>query len=185
MQYSIDIDVPFLTYTGMSEKERFDIEFVINYSNLEEKDYFSETSLEDRSFGFVKSLMGAFMNDEMDEMMKILMSLSDYAEHKITSAPAWKVILTLQFITKKVSDLIAIENEMLTSKVQDNKYVGQIDQIDFSMFDAEYVQTRELANKDITKFEAIRALPYKSCLIELIYKQKESDLDRLIMKSMK
>ena len=53
------------------------------------------------------------------------------------------------------------------------------------MFDGEYVQTRELADKDITKFEAIRNLPYKNCLIELIYRQKESDLEKLILKTQK
>lgn len=181
--YEIDINIPYFFYSTLDEKRRFEIDFVINYSNLEEKDYFSDIELEDRSFSFVKSLMDSFMNDDFQDVMKALFTLPEYDEKKFSTSPAWKVILTIQYLTKKIADLIKIENEMLVSKVQDNKYNGQIEQIDFSMFDSEYMQVRELSNKDITKFEEIRKLPYKSCLIELIYRQKEADLDRLIMKT--
>lgn len=180
-----DINVPYYAYAEMGEREKFEIDFVINYSNLEEKDYFSETPLEDRPFRDVKALMAAFSGNDAEEFAKVLFSMPDYDEKKMMNAPAWKSILSIQAITNNLINLINIENEMLTSKVPDNKYAGQIEQIDFSMFDGEYVQTRELADKDITKFEAIRNLPYKNCLIELIYRQKESDLEKLILKTQK
>ncbi len=183
MKKEFDIEIPYLAYTMLDERSKFEIDFVINYSHLEEKDYFSEIELEDRNFGFVKSLMASFSNGDNEEVMKLLFTLPEYDEKVFSISPAWKVILTIQYIGNKIAELIKIENEMLSSQVQDNKYSGQIEQIDFSLFDTEYIQLRELANKDITKFDEIRSLPYARCLIELIYRQKEADLEKLIMKT--
>lgn len=181
----IDINIPYSIYCLLPEEQKFEVDFLVQYSNLEDKDYFCEIPLEERSFGFVKELMSAFIENDTIEIANLIFSLKEYDEKIISSAPAWKSIKTMQYIANKVNELILVENQMLTPQVQDNKYKGFIEQIDFSVFSQEYTQVRELAHNDITKFEEIRKLPYKSCLIELIYLQKQNDLDRLIMKSTK
>lgn len=181
----IDINIPYALYCMLSEEQKFEIDFLVQYSNLEDKDYFSEIQLEERSFGFVKELMSSFIDGNTEEVAELIFSLSEYNREKISAEPAWKVLKTIQFIAKKINELILVENEMLTPLIQDDKYKMYIDQVDFSVFSSEYTQVRELAHGDITKFEAIRNLPYQSCLIELIYLQKQSDLDKLIMSSKK
>lgn len=181
----IDINVPYFFYLSLDEKKRYEIDFQVSYSNLEVKDYFCEIPLEDRSFGFVKDLMSFYAENEVEEIMKLFFSLPEYEEKEIMQAPAWKSILTIQNLFDKIESLINIEVQMLTPAVPNDKYAAQIEQIDFSMFTNEYTQTRELAGKDITKFEEVRNLPYKNCLIELTYRQKESDLERLVMNTKK
>lgn len=181
----IDINVPYCFYLNLDESKRYEIDFQINYSNLEEKDYFCDVPLEDRSFGTVKDLMTYYAEQDIKNVLATIFSLPEYDESEIMKAPAWKAILTVQHLLNKIEDLINIEIKMLTPAVQNDKYAAQIEQIDFSIFTNEYTQTRELANKDITKFEEVRNLPYKNCLIELAYRQKESDLEKLIMSTKK
>lgn len=179
----IDINIPYAIYCVLGEKDKFDIEFCVQYSNLESKDYFSKTPLEEREFGKIKELISFFTKGEIEEMLSTLFTIEDYEEEKFKFAPVWKVLKTLEFLFEKISNLMKIENEMLTPMVQDDKYKCFIEQVDFSMFDNEYTQVRELANGDITKFDEIRKQPYANCLVELIYLQKQNDLDRLIMNS--
>lgn len=179
----IDINIPYSVYGILPEDDKFQVDFIVEYSNLEEKDYFSNIPLEGREFGFVKGLMQYFIDGRFDDLMKELFSLPDYDETKVLSAPAWKVILTLKYIATKLNNLLLVESKMLTPMVNDGKYDDFIAQVDFSMFNTEYNQVRELAKGDILKFDEIRKLPYDKCIVELIYIQKQNDLDKLIMKS--
>lgn len=181
----IDINVPYFFYLSLDESKRYEVDFQVTYSNLEVKDYFCEVPLEDRSFGTVKELMTYYADKDVESILNVLFSLPEYDKQEIMHAPAWKAILTIQNFFDKIENLINIEVQMLTPAVTNDKYAAQIEQIDFSIFTNEYTQTRELAGKDITKFEEIRQLPYKNCLIELTYRQKESDLEKLVMSTKK
>lgn len=179
------INLPYSMYVALSDEKKKEIDFILSYSDIEEKDYYSTTKLEDREFGFVKQLMECFINDELEELAKLIFSLPEYDEKKILSEPIWKVLISMKFLVCKINELIEIEGQMLTPSVQGEDYSGYIEQVDFSMFNNEYTQTRELANNDILKFEEIRKQPYKNCLVELIYRQKQNDLEKLIMNSKK
>ena len=178
-----NINIPYGIYETLSENDRFQIDFIIEYGNIESKDYFSSIPLEEREFGFVKEMMQYFVNGKFDEIVKMLFGLPEYDVKTISKAPTWKVIVTLKFITDKIAKLSAIENKMLTPLNPDGKYDDYLAQVDFSMFNTEYIQVRDLAGGDILKFYEIRKLTYNKCIVELIYKQKQSDLDNLIMKS--
>ena len=178
-----NINIPYGIYETLSENDRFQIDFIIEYGNIESKDYFSSIPLEEREFEFVKEMMQYFDDGKFDEIVKMLFGLPEYDVKTISMAPAWKVIVTLKFITGKIAKLSTIENKMLTPLNPDGKYDDYLAQVDFSMFNTEYIQVRDLAGGDILKFDEIRKLPYNKCLVELIYKQKQSDLDNLIMKS--
>lgn len=169
----------------LSEDEKFGHDFQVNYGPkdvFEMKDWFSDTPLESRSFETVKSLMEAVKDKDVTKFIELIYAIDDYSLENMKTECAYKAILTLRYLYEHTEKLIDIETEMLTS-LAGNKYGAQIEQVDFSMFTEEWMQLKSLSDGDITKFDSIRKLPYESCLVDLIYRQKKSDLEEMILKS--
>lgn len=177
----VNIDTTYAEYALLSEDDRFGYDFQVQYGNLARKDYFSSLSLEKRPFGVVKELMSSLKKGDLEALVTSVTNIEDYAIDVIVKEPAYKFIITLEIIIEKLKSLMEMEKTMLTPSVQGKDYSSQLEQVDFSMFSTEYVQTRELANNDILKFEEVRKIPYEECFVELLYRQKQDDFEKLIV----
>ena len=100
----------------------------------------------------------------------------------ILGMKAWQVILSFRKILHDIENLIDIENRMLVSQFP-SEYGGLLEQVDFSAFNQEYIQLNDLAGGDITKFDAVRKMPYKECLIQLLYIFKNNEFEKMVTKS--
>lgn len=179
------LEISYLVFSQMDKDYQEDYLFTLNYmkNGPELKDYFSTVDLSDRSFIFVKQLEQAYISNNNEEIFQLITSLPEYKEEVVVNASAYKFLNTLKYILNRVEEIINIENEMLVSSVQSDDYSMYIEQIDFSMFPRYYSEVRELANNDITKFKEIEQMKYSDCLVELIFRQKQNDFERLVMKS--
>lgn len=178
------IDVTYFTYLLMDEEYQDDYNFTLQFMKNapETKDYFGTKDLSDLSFMDVKDLQNYLIEGDMEGLYNKIVSLPDYSQEKMMNAKAYEVILTLQFICNRLEEITNIENTMLQSKVAGEDYSGIAEQVDFSMFPKYYSELRELAGGDITKFDEIKRMKYSDCLVELIYRQKQADFEKLVMK---
>ena len=101
----------------------------------------------------------------------------------ILEMKAWQVILSFRKILHDIENLIDIENRMLVSQFP-SEFSGLAEQVDFTMFNTEYFQLNDLAGGDITKFEAVRKMPYKECFVQLLYIFKNNEFEKAVTKSM-
>ena len=171
-------NITFGEYMLLDETAKSDYDFAVKYGDLEIKDYVSDVSLEDRSFELVKNLMDS---ENEEELIAKIYEMDEYAETKIVNLPFWEVILTFRYLIEHIVKLIKIENDVLQSKVPSfTDYSDKIAYIDFCMFPNYYTQLRLLAQNDITKFEAIKKMKYSDCIVELLYLNKENDLQKMI-----
>jgi ABC-type methionine transport system ATPase subunit len=171
-------NITFGEYMQLSEIAKMDYDFAIKYGDLEIKDYVSDISLEDRSFETVKNLMDS---ENEEELIVKIYEIEEYDEDKIVNLPFYQVILTFRYLIEHIVKLIKIENDILQSKVPSfTDYSDKISYIDFSMFPNYYSQLILLAQNDITKFEAIKKMKYSDCIVELLYSNKENDLQKMI-----
>lgn len=182
MVYSLDIN--YLTYTLATKDYQDDYMFTLQYMKNppETKDYFSDIDITDRPFIWVKELQAAYIDNDTEAMYQQIISLPEYSEVVFQSSAAYKVLLTLQHIMTRVNETLKIESEMLVSKVAGEDYSGITETVDFSMFPRYYSELRELAGGDILKFKAVGEMKYSDCIVELIYRQKQSDFERLAYK---
>lgn len=178
-QTTINIaNITFGEYIKLDEIAKMDYDFAVKYGYFEIKDYISDVSLEDRSFELVKHLMDS---ENEEELIAKIYEIDEYAEDKIVKLPFWQVIITFRYLIEHIVKLIKIENDILQSKVPSyTDYSDKIAYIDFSMFPNYYTQLRALAKDDITKFEAIKQMKYSDCIVELLYLNKENDLQKMI-----
>lgn len=177
-------DIKYSEYLSLSDKEKSEVDFWITYGTYKHKDYISTIALEDRPFIDIKLLEIALLNNNIDEFSKIVGEWKDFGEKRLCNRKTYEVIITFKYIIDKIMNFINMENEMLVSKVSGTDYSQYTEQVDFSMFPNYYSQIRTLADGDITRFEEIKQCKYSDCLTELIYRQKEDDLHKLINKSM-
>lgn len=175
-------------YIKLNDNEKYFFDFCLNYSKDKEKfsvkDYFSSTPIEERSFIFVKEANELLQNNDFENLYKHFANLPEYSNEIFYTSPAYKVILTLKYFITRLRELQQMENEILISKFPDSAVSNCIEQIDFSMFGTYYGEIRELAGNDITKFEEVKKLKYCDCFIELAYRTKLNDVERLVAKSM-
>ena len=171
-------NITFGKYIKLDETAKSDFDFAVKYGDFEIKDYVSNISLEDRSFEVVKNLMDS---ENEEELISKIYEIDEYTEDKIVNLPFWKVILTFRYLLEHIVKLIKIENDVLASKVPSYvDYSDKIAYIDFGMFPNYYTQLRLLSQNDITKFEAIKQMKYSDCIVELLYLNKENDLQKMI-----
>lgn len=182
------ININYQQYLELTEEQREYYDFLMEYGivdgeRLKVKDYISDKPFEDNSFEFVKDSMRKLSNGNINELLTTILSLPEYAVTiENPKTPAWKIILTTKYIIEKLTQLITMESNMLVSRTP-SPYTMQIEQIDFSMFNQEWVQLNDLADGDITKFDTIRKLKYSECFVQLLYRQKQNDLQQLIESS--
>ena len=180
----VDINTSYAEFMKLNEEDKFGYTFQVTYGKFEKKDYFSSIPLEKRSFGEIKDLMAAASDGEYS-FIEQLMTISDYSLENILPRPAYEWIKTLEFISEKIVNFVEMEQTQLVPQVPGKDYSSQMEQVDFSFFSEEYIQLRELANQDITKIDEIRKLPYETCFVELLYRTKQTDFERLVMQSNK
>lgn len=184
------INIPYTLYNTLTPEQMNYYEFLMQYGvidgeKLQEQDYLSDTPIMDMSFEFIKDCMTMVSKGDTIGIVAKFFSLPQYATKlEDNSLPAWKVILTIRYLVNKIVSCIEMENTMLVNKTP-SPYMFQIEQVDFSMFTQEYIQLNELADGDITKFDSIRNMKYSDCFVQLLYRQKQSDLQQLIESSYK
>lgn len=180
----VDINTTYEQFLKLNEEDKFGYTFQVTYGKFEKRDYFSETPLEQRSFRTVKTLMSAAADNEF-ALVNEIFKIEDYSLDKVLKRPAYEFLKTLEFICEKIVAFAEMENTQLVPQVQGKDYSAQLEQVDFSVFDEEFIQTYSLANGDVTKFEEVRNTPYETCFVTLLYQQKTSDFEKLVMQASK
>lgn len=170
--------ITFEEYNKLSEDDRDEYDFYLKYGIFENKDYICDIALEDRDFITVKEIMSSVDNE--NKLLETLYSLPEYNYSIIKDKPFYEVIITFKYLVEHLVQLIKMEGELLVSKVPGPDYSDKIEAVDFTVFPGYYSQLRLLAQNDITRFEAIKHMKYSDCFVELLYLQKEEDLQKLI-----
>jgi len=179
------IDINYAKYSLMSDDFKDEYQFTLDYMKNapEVKDYFSEKDISDLEFIQVKMMQECIINNDMEGLYEQITSLPQYSQEKLMKSMAYEVILTFKYIVDRVNQITELENEMLKSCAPGDDYTNIVEQVDFSVFPAYYTQMRELADGDITRFEQIKHIKYSDCLVELIYRQKQADFEKLVMRA--
>lgn len=183
----IHINSTYEDYVRLSEEQQQDYIFLMDYGTfngekLIKSNYLSDKPLQDYSWEFVKTLMRMYGGGDIRGCIMYLFEHAGWADYMSTEA--WKVILSIRTVIGEIEKLIRIEDSSLTS-IFPAEHTAQMEQVDFSMFDQEYFQLNDLAGGDITKFEAIKKLPYKDCFVQLLYIFKNNEFQKSVMSSMK
>lgn len=175
-----DVNIPYAAYLVLTQEAKDSIDFQIQYGGLEEKDYFTDKQIVDRSFGEVKMLQNDLSEQDYDKLFKDILTFPEYKD--FPKEYCWKVLLTFANIINQIAETIKMENEMLVSQVpHKHDYTAEMEQVDFSMFDREFNQLYELSDGDILKFDRIREQSYQRCFVMLLYRQKQNDFETLVM----
>ena len=170
----------------MSEEKKRDYIFLVDFGifdgkKLKEDDYIYGKPLSELSWGKVKTFMALYSTGDIQQIMQDIMD--ELSLEFILCMKAWMVILNFRKILHDIENLIDIENNTLTSQFP-SEYGGLLEQVDFTMFNQEYIQLNDLAGGDITKFDTIRKMPYKECFVQLLYIFKNNEFEKMVTKSM-
>ena len=182
----MNIDITYNQYVAMSEDKKRDYIFLVDFGKfngekLKEDDYIHGKPLAELPFEKVKTFMTLYATGDTQQIMQEIMD-EQGLEH-ILGMKAWQVILSFRKILHDIENLIDIENRTLVSQFP-SEFSGLLEQVDFSMFNQEYIQLNDLAGGDITKFDTIREIPYKSCFVQLLYIFKNNEFEKAVTKSM-
>ena len=182
----MNIDIIYSQYVTMSEDKKRDYIFLVDFGKfngekLKEDDYIYGKPLSELPFEKVKSFMTLYTAGDTQQIMQEIMD--ELGLEFILCMKAWQVILSFRKILRDIENLLNIENNVLVSQFP-SEYGGFADQVDFSAFNTEYFQLNDLAGGDITKFEAIRKMPYKECFVQLLYIFKNNEFEKAVTKSM-
>lgn len=170
----------------MPEDKKRDFLFLVDFGifngeKLKEGDYIYGKPLAELPFEKVKTFMTLYSTGETGQIMEEIMD--EKGLEYILNMKAWQVILAFRKILHDIENLINIENNTLVSQFP-SEYGGLMEQVDFSMFNQEYIQLNDLAGGDITKFDIIRKMPYKECFVQLLYIFKNNEFEKAVTKSM-
>ena len=170
----------------MSEEKKRDYIFLVDFGifdgeKLKEDDYIYGKPMSELPFEKVKSFMTLYAAGDIQQIMQEIMD--ELGLEFILCMKAWQVILSFRKILHDIEKLVEIENNTLTSQFP-SEYVGLLEQVDFTMFNQEYIQLNDLAGGDITKFDTIRKMPYKECFVQLLYIFKNNEFEKMVTKSM-
>lgn len=182
----MNIDITYNQYVIMSEDKKRDYIFLIDFGKfngekLKEEDYIYGKPLAELPWGKVKSFMTLYATGDIQQIMQEIMD--ELGLEFILGMKAWQVILSFRKILHDIEKLVEIENNTLVSQFP-SEYGGLLEQVDFTMFNQEYIQLNDLTGGDITKFEAIRKMPYKECFVQLLYIFKNNEFEKAVTKSM-
>ena len=182
----MNIDITYNQYVAMSEDKKRDYIFLVDFGifdgeKLKEDDYIYGKPVSELPFEKVKSFMTLYAAGDIQQIMQDIMD--EKGLEYILGMKAWAVILSFRKILHDIENLLDIEDRMLTSQFP-SEYGGLLEQVDFTMFTTEYFQLNDLAGGDITKFEAIRKMPYKECFVQLLYIFKNNEFEKMVTKSM-
>ena len=170
----------------MSEEKKRDYIFLVDFGifdgeKLKEDDYIYGKPMSELPFEKVKSFMTLYTSGDIQQIMQDIMD--ELSLEFILGMKAWQVILSFRKILRDIENLLNIENNALTSQFP-SEYGGLLEQVDFTMFNQEYIQLNDLAEGDITKFDTIRKMPYKECFVQLLYIFKNNEFEKMVTKSM-
>ena len=182
----MNIDIAYNQYVTMSEDKKRDYIFLVDFGifdgeKLKEDDYIYGKPMSELPFEKVKSFMTLYSTGDIQQIMQDIMD--EKGLEYILGMKAWQVILSFRKILHDIENLVEIENNTLTSQFP-SEYGGLLEQVDFTMFNQEYIQLNDLAGGDITKFDTIRKMPYKECFVQLLYIFKNNEFEKMVTKSM-
>lgn len=182
----MNIDIAYNQYVTMPEDKKRDYIFLVDFGKfngekLKEDDYIYGKPLSELPWGKVKTFMTLYSTGDTQQIMQEIME--EMGLEFILGMKAWMVILSFRKILRDIENLINIENNTLTSSFP-SEFGGLMEQVDFSMFNQEYIQLNDLADGDITKFDTIRKMPYKECFVQLLYIFKNNEFEKAVTKSM-
>lgn len=182
----MNIDITYNQYVAMSEDKKRDYIFLVDFGKfngekLPEDDYIYGKPLSELPWGRVKTFMTLYSTGDTQQIMQDTMD--ELGLEYILGMKAWQVILSFRKILHDIENLLNIENNALVSQFP-SEYGGLLEQVDFTMFNQEYIQLNDLAGGDITKFDTIRKRPYKECFVQLLYIFKNNEFQKMVTKSM-
>lgn len=182
----MNIDITYNQYVTMSEDKKRDYIFLVDFGKfngekLPEGDYIYGKPFAELPWGKVKTFMTLYATGDTQQIMQDTMD--ELGLEYILGMKAWMVILSFRKILRDIENLADIENRTLVSQFP-SEFSGLLEQVDFSMFNQEYIQLNDLAGGDLTKFDSIRKIPYKECFVQLLYIFKNNEFQKLVTKSM-
>lgn len=170
-------NISFAEFLSLEDKTEYN--FAINYSYEfnEPIDEFNIGDFQELSFGLIKDLQDDFFNGMMD-FTKMLEYITDVFKIKdIGNERIDKVFRLIAYIRTSIRNIINVELKSLSYESNNIEHDAGIDE--FSLLGV-YMQFHELTGGDVTKYEAVRAMPYHICFTELYTRKLKYEYQKRI-----
>jgi hypothetical protein len=165
--------LPFITigeYCQLTNDERKDYDFAIKYSEQSEaKDVLLFGDITKKTFGEVKDWQQLFSDKE--SFVKFLTMFDE----KLLTLDVFSFFAFYRYVESEVVRVSEIEQKLLSHEPTADEVAAGIDR--FNKFGVA-IQIDNLAKGDITKWEAIRKMPYEHCLLKLVMDKTANDFTR-------
>ena len=165
--------LPFITigeYLHLDNEERKDYDFAIRYSEQSEaKDLLLFGDITKKTFGEVKDWQQLFT--EKDYFVKFLTKFDE----KLLTLDVFGFFAFYRYVESEVVRVSEVESILLSHEPTADEVAAGIDR--FNKFGVA-LQIDNLAKGDVTKWEAIKQMPYEHCLLKLAIDKNSNDFQR-------
>jgi len=165
--------LPFITigeYLHLDSEERKNYDFAIRYSKQSEpKDILLFGDITKKTFGEVKDWQQLFSDKEC--FVKFLTMFDE----KLLTLDVFSFFAFYRYVESEVVRVSEVESILLSHEPTADEVAAGIDR--FNKFGVA-LQIDNLAKGDVTKWEAIKQMPYEHCLLKLAIDKNSNDFQR-------
>lgn len=167
------MQLPFITigeYLHLDNEERKDYDFAIRYSKQSEaKDILLFGDITKKTFGEVKDWQQLFSDKEC--FVKFLTMFDE----KLLTLDVFSFFAFYRYVESEVVRVSEVESILLSHEPTADEVAAGIER--FNKFGVA-LQIDNLAKGDVTKWEAIKQMPYEHCLLKLAIDKNSNDFQR-------
>jgi hypothetical protein len=161
-------------YTLLDDKEEYD--FAIKYARIftEPVDEYGIGDMMELPFGVIKDFQ--YELESGFDFTKLLAFAAKITKLKdITAEPMDKFMRFANYLTESMRQIIEVENKTLSHEPSESEQSAGMERFENL---GVYLQIRSLTGGDVTKFEAVRSLPYSLCFTELFAAKQLADYEK-------
>jgi len=156
-------------YFELEDKSEYDFAIKYSFNFNKEVNIFEVDELMKQPFGLIKDMQYYLNELTWERLVEFIEKLSGIDSKKIGDTKLIDICQFKSWIVSEINKINLIEEQALSYDVTEEEKQAGIDEL--SMLGT-HLQIRSLANDDLTKYEAIRSLPYELCFTELFTKKK-------------
>jgi hypothetical protein len=144
------------------------------------EDLISIGDLTEQSWEFIKDVQNDLESGELTIFKQFEYLRKIIGEKKMSKLYLFETIITCNYITEQIQEILTVENQLLGGNGPsiEEEAAGIANYANLGT----YLQTRTLANNDVTKIDAVNKIKYANCLLELYTRKVDSDFERELRK---
>lgn len=172
-------------YIELEEERRVEYDFAMKYAFCftEPVDEYKVGDFMELSFGFIKDLQyNIEQGIKFDQIIKTISELTNLKDKDLGSEPFDKIIRFSNYIKESIKQIVEVESEKLGHEPEPDEEQAGIERFEGL---GVYLQIRSLTGGDVTKFEAVRNMPYSVCFTEMYTAKQLNEYEKELTEIMK